>query len=168
MLIPKPMLMTGRYPVDVFPPTDFHTSTFYMDPTTAKEYILIIGGLGYVDQASRERTDIYRLDLNDFSMHRVETSGAGPIGGTYNHKAELLNEGEQPVIKITMQTEESQESTEVVDGEESTATTKDEETLVPIADVNAEPRMTMQDGKESATTQERKVFTLRINDMRWI
>ncbi len=94
--------MPPRYPIDIFPPTDFHTSTLYVDPMTSKEHILIIGGLGHTYQASRDRTDVYRLDLNDFGMRRLETSGAGPIGGTSHHKAELLDELEQPAIRITI------------------------------------------------------------------
>ena len=108
----------GRYPVDIFPPTDFHTSTFYADPTTGKESIFIIGGLGNVGQASRERTDVYRLDLSDFSICRQGTSGAGPTGGTCRHRAELVDEHGQAVIRVT--------------------------------------------------TEEGKVFALRIHDMRWI
>ena len=104
---PLPILTTVRYPVDVFPPTDFHTSTYYADPKTGQKYIFIIGGLGYADQASRNRTDVYRLDLSDFSIHRVETSGAGPTRGTHNHKAELFTENEQPVIRITRKEDES-------------------------------------------------------------
>ena len=102
---PLPILTTVRYPVDVFPPTDFHTSTYYTDPKTGQESIFIIGGLGYADQASRNRTDVYRLDLSDFSIHRMETSGTGPTRGTRNHKAELLNENERSVIRITTETD---------------------------------------------------------------
>ena len=94
---------TCRYPVDVFPPTDFHTSTYFADPTTGKESILIIGGIGYPGQASRNRTEIHRLDLSDFSIHRLETSGASPAGGTSGHKAALIDEHGQPAIRITME-----------------------------------------------------------------
>ena len=100
--------MQRSYPVDVFPPTDFHTSTFFADPTTGKEHVFIIGGLGYPDQSSRDRTDIYRLDLSDFSINRLEASGTGPRGGTFGHTAELINEHEDLAIRIT--TEEGQES----------------------------------------------------------
>ena len=93
--------MPCSYPVDIFPPTDFHTSTFFADRTTGKEYMFIIGGLGYADQPSRDRTDIYRLDLSDFSIHRLKVSGRGPPRGTCKHKAELVNEHEDPAIRIT-------------------------------------------------------------------
>lgn len=59
------------YPVDIFPPTDFHTSTYFADPRTGKESMSIIGGLGYTGQASRDQTDVYQLDLTDFSIQRL-------------------------------------------------------------------------------------------------
>lgn len=90
-----------RYPIDVFPPTDYHTSTYFADSTLGKEYIFIIGGLGYLGDASRDQTAVHRLDLSDFSMQRLETSGAGPSGGTHGHKAELIGIDNQPVINIT-------------------------------------------------------------------
>lgn len=128
----------GRYPVDIFPPTDFHTSTFYADPTTGKESIFIIGGLGYADQVSRDRTDVYRLNLNDFGIHRVATFGAGPMGGTHHHKAELLSEDAQLAIRITRKTEKSTVSSGTPGGEEL---------VMP---------------------GENEAFTLRLQDMMWI
>src|ERR1700761_816760 len=90
------------YPLDVFPPTDFHTSTYFVDQKCGDEYIYIVGGLGYTGAASRERTDVYRLDLSDFSIHHLETSGAKPAGGTQRHEAQLIDEeGSEPSIKIT-------------------------------------------------------------------
>lgn len=109
--------MPYSYPVDIFPPTDFHTSTFFADPTTGREYIFIIGGLGYADQPSRERTDLYRLDLSDFSIHRLKVSGRGPPGGTCKHEAELVNELEDPAIRITAG-EDEQSSTATLEGKE--------------------------------------------------
>lgn len=67
----------------------------------------------------------------------METSGAGHIGGTREYKAELLNENEQPVIRIAPEEDES-------------------------------PSTRTREGKELVTTKESKVFTLRIQDMRWI
>jgi hypothetical protein len=91
------------YPLDVFPPTDFHTSTYVCDPRSGKEFIYVIGGLGYESSASRNRTDVYRLDLNDFSIQRLESVGAKPLGGTHRHKAELYHRAydAEPRIKIT-------------------------------------------------------------------
>ena len=100
--------MPRSYPLDIFPPTDFHTSTLFADPTTGKEYIFIVGGLGYRDQSSRDRTDIYRLDLSDFSINRLKAFGTGPPEGTFRHTAELINEHEDLAIRIT--TEEGEES----------------------------------------------------------
>ena len=159
--------MTDSYPIDVFPPTDFHTSTYYVDSITGKEMIFIIGGLGYANQASRERMNIYKLDLSDFSIHRVETSGIGPIGPIHHHKAELLIENEQSVIRITTKPEKNKPSTFMAAGEESTASAKNEGTLP--ADENEESVTPIHDGQSSTTTRGKsKAFTLRINDMRWI
>jgi hypothetical protein len=91
------------YPLDVFPPTDFHTSTYVCDPRSGKEFIYIIGGLGYEGSASRDQTDVHRLDLSDFSIQRLETIGAKPLGGTHRHNAELCHSAydTEPRIKIT-------------------------------------------------------------------
>jgi hypothetical protein len=51
-----------RYPVNIFPPTDFHTATLLGDS------IWIIGGLGY----SKDRgnvTPVYRLDVNTLTIN---------------------------------------------------------------------------------------------------
>ena len=66
------------YPHSVFPPTDFHTATYVKDEGLEKEYIYVIGGLGYGGGPHRAATMTYRLDLEDFSMQRMETSGDGP------------------------------------------------------------------------------------------
>ena len=176
------MFMMGRYPVDVFPPTDFHTSTYHADSTTGRESIFIIGGLGYPGQASRDRTEVYRLDLTDFSIQRLETAGAGPTGQTSNHKAELLDKIEQPAIRITTEevkewvqkrerknqttNEEGKEPTRLTDGEEFVATAKNESPVTKEED--EESSAVTRDGKELVTTKESKMFTLRIHDMRWI
>ena len=129
--------------------------------------IFIIGGLGYANQASRERMDIYKLDLSDFSIHRVATSGTGPIGPVHNHKSELLIENEQPVIRITTKPEKNKPSTCMAAGEESTASAKNEGTLP--ADDNEKTATPTRYGQNPKTTRGRsEVFTLRINDMRWI
>jgi hypothetical protein len=56
------------YPWDVFPPTFFHTACYYKDEGIGKEYIYIIGGSHRV----------HRLDLHDYSIQRIETSGEAP------------------------------------------------------------------------------------------
>lgn len=70
-----------RYPVEVFPPTDFHSATYYKEEGTGKEYIFIVGGLGYPGSVHREGTATYRLDLEDFSIRQMRTSGHEPPAG---------------------------------------------------------------------------------------
>ncbi|KAK4149685.1 hypothetical protein C8A00DRAFT_18659 [Chaetomidium leptoderma] len=66
------------YPTDVFPPTDFHTATYYKDENSGREYIYIIGGVGYKSGPHRQATLVHRLDLQDFSIQRLETAGEMP------------------------------------------------------------------------------------------
>ena len=162
-------LTTDRYPTHVFPPTDFHTSTYYADSTTGEETIFIIGGHGYVQQAWRVQTDVYKLDLSDFSIQRVATSGRGPIGPTHHHKAELLIENEQPVIKVTTKAEEkSEEANGMADGEEESASSSESDGTLLADDDDEESGTTTDHYPEPATTEGSEVFTLRIHDMRWI
>jgi ankyrin repeat protein len=71
------------YPKKVFPPTDFHTAT------QVGEYIYIIGSLGYADTRSYGTTPVFRLNLDDFRMETVNTSGEMP-GWIYDHRASLV------------------------------------------------------------------------------
>jgi len=68
------------YPEDLFPPTDFHTST------RVNGYIYIIGGLGYSESRIPGFTAVYRLDINSYAIERVETGGENP-GWIYGHRA---------------------------------------------------------------------------------
>lgn len=80
------------YPKDVFPPTDFHTATYYKDESSGREYIYVIGGLGYGDGPHRAAMLVHRLDLRDYSMQRVATSGETPpprVDTDQERKAEL-------------------------------------------------------------------------------
>ncbi len=70
-----------RYPVEVFPPTDAHSAVYYPEEGTGKEYIYIIGGRGYAGGVHRQGTLTYRLDLDDFSIRRMRTSGQEPPPG---------------------------------------------------------------------------------------
>jgi hypothetical protein len=79
-LIPDDIDVYG-YPPDVFLPTDFHTATYYKVESSGKEYIYIIGGLGYGNGPHRETTVTHRLDLQDFSIRRLEISGKVPPPG---------------------------------------------------------------------------------------
>ncbi|MEJ2405145.1 MAG: ankyrin repeat domain-containing protein [Candidatus Thiodiazotropha sp.] len=73
------------YPKKEFPPTDFHTAT------RVDEYIYIIGSLGYADTRSYGMTSVFRLNLDDFHMEAVKTSGEMP-GWIYDHRARLITE----------------------------------------------------------------------------
>ena len=185
------MIPLCRYPVDIFPPTDFHTSTYFANPTTGKQSIIIVGGLGYASQASRDRTHVYQLSLTDFSIQRVDTSGVGPTGVTCRHKAELVDVQGQAAIKITTEevkkfvdNEGGKDSTVTRDGGTSTATEEGRDSTRPgnyegsVAAVESRDPMSREESDGSSTTtregqvlvtmQESKVFTLRIHDMAWI
>jgi hypothetical protein len=86
------------YPTDVFLPTDFHTATYYKDESSGKEYIYIIGGLGYEDGPHRERTITHRLDLQDFSIRRLETGGNVPPQGDPEEEREARGQGDTIVF----------------------------------------------------------------------
>ncbi|MBO9467925.1 hypothetical protein J7443_22025 [Tropicibacter sp. R15_0] len=70
------------YPEGVFPPTDFHSATLCGDE------ILIVGGLHYPKDRLQNTTLVYRLQLSDFSIQRVETQGTTP-NWLHDHNAEL-------------------------------------------------------------------------------
>jgi hypothetical protein len=83
------------YPTDVFPGTEFHTATYVKDEESTgekKEYIYIIGGLGYSKSPHRQTTLTHRLDLQDYSIQRIETKGEAPPprdSASEKRKAEL-------------------------------------------------------------------------------
>jgi len=102
------------YPVDVFPPTDNHTSTLYTDDN-GKEWIMIVGGQGYgqagLDPHENETT-VYRLDLEDFSISKVDTKGTQPES-LVHHRAKLIEQHtpnpqnkKRKLIQITTSTSE--------------------------------------------------------------
>ena len=74
------------YPSDVFPPTDFHSAS--LDGQT----IWIIGGLGYQGNCKESVTPVYKLNLQDFSISKVETTGQVP-GWINRHRATLTENG---------------------------------------------------------------------------
>lgn len=73
------------YPREVFPPTDFHTATYFND------FIYVIGGLGYHGERQFGTTPVYRLNCQTWKIERVETSGDNP-GWIFNHKAQLTDD----------------------------------------------------------------------------
>ena len=160
---PLPMLTTHRYPLEVFPPTDRHTSTFYRDPMTGKEMIFIIGGLGYPERVILNRTDVYKVDLSDnFKIHRMETSGTGPTGLTYLHRATLLwHDGQSFIRIITMpKTYKLGPNSPLPFGIA---------TREFVAEMVATDFFAQGVGdEESPMTDDQKAFTLRISDMRWV
>lgn len=70
------------YPRDVFPPTDFHSATL------VDEAIVLIGSLGYLEDRRIDQTQVLRLNLKDFSIERLDTSGKRP-GWISRHQARL-------------------------------------------------------------------------------
>jgi len=77
------------YPPAVFPPTDFHSATL------VDGAIVLIGSLGYRETRLPGRTQVLRLDLTDFSIGRIETSGPQP-GWISRHQARL--DGDRVVV----------------------------------------------------------------------
>jgi hypothetical protein len=74
------------YPKDVFPPTDFHTSTLIANE------IIVIGCVGYQDERRYGYTPVYRLDLGDYHMTEV-VSAADMPGWISKHTARLASDG---------------------------------------------------------------------------
>lgn len=70
------------YPEHVFRPTDFHTATLVGNA------ILIVGCLGYPESRRFGRTPVYRLNITNFEIQEIETSGDHP-GWIHRHKARL-------------------------------------------------------------------------------
>lgn len=69
------------YPKDIFPQTSFHSATIIGD------YILLIGNrLGYTKLRQKSKTQVLRLNLNNFSVESVETQGENP-GWISRHNA---------------------------------------------------------------------------------
>ena len=78
------------YPAEVFPPTDFHTAT------AIDQCIVIVGGLGYQQSRRPGHTPVYSVDLEDYRISEVSTTGENP-GWIFEHQAGLEGNG---VIKI--------------------------------------------------------------------
>lgn len=68
------------YPLDIFPPTDFHSAT------RIGHKIYVIGGLGYVDLRCPGETPVLKLDTQTFLMEKLEIAGYAP-GWLYEHTA---------------------------------------------------------------------------------
>jgi hypothetical protein len=74
------------YPKEVFPPTDFHTATLVGNE------IVVIGSVGYKEERRYGYTPVYRLDLADYHMTKLVSSGDVP-GWVSKHTARLEGDG---------------------------------------------------------------------------
>ena len=74
------------YPEDVFPPADFHSATL------VGQQIWLIGCFGYPEQRRANQTQVLCLNVDDFSISAVPTSGEAP-GWIHRHRATLTEEG---------------------------------------------------------------------------
>ncbi|BAZ42831.1 ankyrin repeat-containing protein [Calothrix sp. NIES-4101] len=73
------------YPIDIFPPTDFHSATL------VDNKIFIVGCLGHLQDRCTQTTRVYCLDCDDFTIEKIETQGKNP-GWIYKHDAEFIPE----------------------------------------------------------------------------
>lgn len=80
------------YPVEDFPPTDFHTATL------VGRSIFIIGNLGYPEGRTIGATPVYELALDSMRIGKVATSG-DPPGWIHGHGAVLGDDGCSIVVK---------------------------------------------------------------------
>jgi hypothetical protein len=74
------------YPKDVFPPTDFHSATLLGDQ------IILIGCMGYDLDRRSGHTPVYALNLSDYHIEEIKTSGEMP-GWISEHEAEVNADG---------------------------------------------------------------------------
>ncbi|KAK4449002.1 hypothetical protein QBC34DRAFT_300250 [Podospora aff. communis PSN243] len=82
------------YPASVFPPTDGHVAV-YVEKVKWREYIYIIGGVGYTPGVHREATRVFRLYLKDFSIKPLATTGELPphdVDAVRGRKAQLAGQ----------------------------------------------------------------------------
>lgn len=97
------------YPKEDFPPTDFHSATLVGDK------IILIGSLGYNKQRLFGSTQVLALNLNDFSISKIATTGENP-GWIHGHQAILCDEGKSILItKGEVDRGEDKETVENID-----------------------------------------------------
>lgn len=70
------------YPIEVFPPTDFHSAT------VVGEEIIVVGCLGNMNDRRPGFTPVYSLNTKNYRVSGLATSGAAP-GWIFEHTAEL-------------------------------------------------------------------------------
>jgi hypothetical protein len=86
VLTPDDEIEIYGYPEAIFPPTDFHTATLLGNQ------IIIIGCVGYAAQRRDGFTPVYTLNLDDYSIESITTTGEMP-GWISDHEAEYTGEG---------------------------------------------------------------------------
>ena len=79
------------YPVNIFPPTD------YASATLVGNEIWIIGHLGYREHRNEAPTNVFILNIDDWSIRVAECHGNDP-GSIWGHCAELSSDGKQLLI----------------------------------------------------------------------
>lgn len=75
-----PAKLRSTVPKEVFAPTDFHTAT------VAYDQVVIIGCLGYKNERRPGYTPVYSLDLSNYRISEIKTSGEMP-GWISEHEA---------------------------------------------------------------------------------
>ena len=80
---PDDAIAIYAYPLDVFPPTDFHSAT------QVAGSLFLIGSVGYVDLRRPGTTPVHALDLETMAISRIATSGPEP-GWIGHHDAEYI------------------------------------------------------------------------------
>ena len=83
------------YPREVFPPTDFHSATL------AGNRIIVIGALALEENQRIGETQVFELDCEDWSMHRVASTGDCP-GWIHKHQAALTDDGRAIIVRDGM------------------------------------------------------------------
>lgn len=89
---PDGLLEFYCYPKSVFPPTDFHSATLVGNT------IVIIGSLGYQEERSKDQTQVYQLNIENYEIDKINTAGVPP-GWIHGHKAELSRDKRHITIK---------------------------------------------------------------------
>jgi hypothetical protein len=79
------------YPVEDFPPTDFHSATLVGDA------IFVIGCLGYPEQRVSGTTPVYELALDSMRICPAKIHG-DPPGWIYGHSAALADDGQSIIV----------------------------------------------------------------------
>lgn len=80
------------YPPEFFPSTDFHSATL------VGNRIIIIGNLGYPEERKPGQTPVFVLNLDDFSVAPVQTTGTPP-GWIHGHVATPSEDGRSIILQ---------------------------------------------------------------------